>query len=80
LPRLSLAAVYGGQIATRKLAGDKLVPEEVHYRIFLQPTDKERATLKRTIRGIAMVSAHPKSLAERVKTLIWSVLIRESGF
>ncbi len=80
LPRPLLAAVHGGQIATRKLSNGTLVPEEAYYRVFLEATGDVRNIPERTLRGVAQVSGPTKSLAERTKTLVWSILIRESGY
>ena len=80
LSRPSLATIHGGLIATRQLTDGSLVPEEAYYRVFLEPVGDASSIPKSTLRGVTMVSARPRSLAERTKTIVWSILVRESGF
>lgn len=72
-----LASIYGGGVAVRKEADNRLVPEASIYRVLLRPTDR---TIKvgRRLRGEVSIEADRTSVLGQVYRRAVAVLIREA--
>jgi putative peptide zinc metalloprotease protein len=79
LDTTDLASVYGGGIAVRKDATNKLQPESAIYRAVLTPKQPGLALSKR-LRGTVNIEADRTSLIARIYRRAVSVVIREGGF
>jgi putative peptide zinc metalloprotease protein len=79
LDTTDLASIYGGGIAVRKDAANKLQPESAVYRAVLTPKQPGLALPKR-LRGTVNIEADRTSLIARIYRRAVSVVIREGGF
>lgn len=79
LDTTELASVYGGGIAVRKDAANKLQPESAIYRAMLTPK-QPGAGLPTRLRGTVNIGADRTSLIARIYRRAVSVMIREGGF
>lgn len=78
LPDQYLASTVGGEIAVREVGEGRLVPEASLYRIRLSTIEGQRPD--QVVTGSVEVQATRESIALRVGRLVWSLLLRESGF
>ena len=78
LDTTDLASVYGGGIAVRKDATNRLQPESAIYRAVLTPKQPGAALPKR-LRGTVSIEADRTSLIARIYRRAVSIVIREGG-
>jgi len=74
---MELASVYGGGIAVRKAADNKLIPETAVYRAVLVPSDA-RVLAWRRLRGQVDIQGDRASLLAQIYRRAIAVLISES--
>jgi len=74
-----LASVFGGNIPVREDADGNLLPETAMYRVTLTPQGNQFFD-NQVIKGIVHIQGNPRSLLERIRNFVMSVLIREMGF
>jgi putative peptide zinc metalloprotease protein len=72
-----LASRFGGGVAVREIKSGEYVPESTVYRVLLEPDLP--AAPSRVLRGHAVLSGAPESLAARAWRRIVAVAVRESG-
>ena len=77
LESADLASVYGGQLAVRKDASGRLVPEHAVYRVLLHPT--EPVPLTRRQPGNVTIDGDRISPLRRLYERAVAVVVRESG-
>ena len=71
-----LASSFGGGVPVREIKRGEWVPESTVYRVTLEP---DGAAPDRVLRGHAVLSGAPESLAARAWRRIVAVAVRESG-
>ncbi len=74
-----LASVFGGDIPVREDDQGRLQPDISVYRVRLEMTGNQSRPTQ-AVRGVLHVEGSPRSFAGRLRDLVASVLIRESGF
>lgn len=74
-----LASVFGGDIPVRKDDQGRLQPDISVYRVRLDVAG-DLPPPAQAVRGVVHVEGNPRSFAGRLRDLVASVLIRESGF
>ncbi|GJL51697.1 MAG: hypothetical protein NPIRA01_29240 [Nitrospirales bacterium] len=74
-----LASVFGGSIPVREDADGNLLPETAMYRVTLT-LQGDKFFDNQVIKGIVHIQGNPRSLLERIRNFVMSVLIREMGF
>jgi putative peptide zinc metalloprotease protein len=73
-----LASRFGGGIPVRETRNGEWIPESAVYRVTLAP-DGTQAAPSRVLRGHAVLSGAPESLAARAWRRVVAVWVRESG-
>ena len=73
-----LASRFGGGIPVREIKSGEWVPESTVYRVTLEP-DGAPVAPARVLRGHAVLSGAPESLAARAWRQVVAVVVRESG-
>ena len=73
------ASIYGGDIPVRKDGRGRLQADQTVYRVEFDVLETDEP-LQQAVRGHAVVTGQPRSIAGRVRDRVAAVVIRESGF
>ncbi|WP_344953225.1 HlyD family efflux transporter periplasmic adaptor subunit [Zobellella aerophila] len=80
LPYGELGSEYGGNIAVRRIAEDRLVPEEGRYRVAMVLDAPIAAGIDARLPGLVKVEGEPRSWLWYQLRRMLAILVRESGF
>ena len=77
----SIASVYGGPIAARKIADGRLVPEGAQYRVLLDcPEVQALRSSPQELRGVVRVESESNSIISKFWKNTVATFRREAGF
>lgn len=80
LPYPELGSDFGGHIASKRMQGDRLVPEQARYKVLFDHNGDDTTNIEGRMAGVIVVEGKRRSWIGYQLKRIFSVLIREAGF